>query len=63
MTIPSIPRRPQGKPGRESFLLKSVLVASALFFGALVMANQEFYLSAPGQSLSEAEVTLRLAAR
>jgi hypothetical protein len=44
-------------------LLKSVLVASALFFSALVMANQEFYMSAPVHSLGEAEVTLRLAAK
>jgi hypothetical protein len=40
-----------------------MLVASALFFGALVTANQEFYLSKPGQSLSEAEVSLRMVAR
>ena len=54
MPIPVIPRRPPAKPRRESFLLKSMLVASALFVGALVMANEEFYLSAPGHSLSEA---------
>ena len=58
----SIPPRPRAKPARESFLLKSVLVASALFFATLVLANQEFYLSAPGHSLSEAEISLRLAA-
>ena len=63
MAIPSIPQRTQGKAGGESFLLKSMLVASVLFFGALVMANQEFYLSKPGQSLSEAEVSLRMVAR
>ena len=63
MAIPSLPHRPQAKPARESFLLKTLLVASALFSSALVIANQEFYLSAPGQSLSEAEVALRLAAK
>ena len=59
----SIPPRPRPKPERESFLLKSVLVASALFFASLVMVNQEFYMSAPGHSLSEAEISLRLAAK
>ena len=54
---------PRLKPPRESFLLKSMLVVSALFFSALVMATQEFYMSAPGHSLSEAEVELRVAAR
>ena len=63
MAIPLIPRRPPVKPVRESFLLKTLLVASALFFSALVIANQEFNLSPPGQSLSEVEVALRLAAR
>lgn len=62
MPNPVAPRRLYAKPQRESFLLKSLLVACALFFAALVMANQEFYLSAPGQSLSEVETTLRLAA-
>jgi hypothetical protein len=55
------PRRP--KPARESFLLKSVLVASALFMGGLVLVKEEFRLSAPGLSLSEAEVALRVAPR
>lgn len=63
MRIPVTPDRPPANPARESFIFKSVLVASALFFCALVMANQEFYMSSPSQSLSEAEVTLRLAAR
>jgi hypothetical protein len=63
MPIPVMPRRLYAKPQRESFILKSMLVASALFLGALVMANQEFYLSTPGQSLSEVEATLQLAAR
>ena len=56
-------RRPPAEPPRESFLLKSLLVASALFVAALAMANQEFYMSAPGQALSETEVALRLPAR
>lgn len=60
MPIPLPPRR---TPPPESFLLKTMLVASALFFGALVVANQEIYMSKPGHSLSEAEVELRLAAR
>ena len=47
MAIPLIPRRPQIKPARDSFLLKTLLVASALFFSALVIENQEFYLSPP----------------
>jgi hypothetical protein len=59
----SIPTRPRAKPDRESFLLKSVLVASALFIASLVMVNQEFYMSAPGHSLSEAETLLVLAAK
>jgi hypothetical protein len=63
MPNPVAPRRLYAKPQRESFILKSMLVASAPFFGALVMANEEFYLSAPGQSLSEAEAMLRLPAR
>jgi hypothetical protein len=63
MTVPPILPHRHGKPARESFLLKSVLVASALFFSALVMANQEFYMSAPAHSLGEAEVTLRLVAK
>ena len=60
MTTPPFQPR-QAKPARESFVFKSVLVASALFVGALVMANQEFYMSAPDHSLSQAEVALRLA--
>ena len=63
MRIPVTPSKPHAKPASESFIFKSVLVASALFFCALVMANQEFYMSTPSHSLSEAEVTLRLAAR
>ena len=59
----SIPPRPRPKPERESFLLKSVLVASALLVASFVMVNQEFYMSAPGHSLSEAEISLRLAAK
>ena len=32
---------------RESIVLKPMLVESALFVGALVLVNQEFYFSAP----------------
>ena len=67
MPIPQTPRRPRAKaaahPARESFILKSMLVASALFVTALVMVNQEFYMSAPSHSLTETEVTLRIAAK
>lgn len=66
MRVPRIPcpprrRRDQARAG-ESFLFKSVLVASALFFSAIVMVEMEFYVSAPAHSLSEAEVTLKTAA-
>jgi hypothetical protein len=60
------PRRP--KPARESFLLKSMLVASALLVCAVAAVRAEFELSSPGRSLSEveapgdAETALRLAA-
>ena len=57
------PLPPRTSRPRESFLLKTMLVASALFVGTLVMANQEFYMSQPGHSLSEVEVALQLAAR
>ena len=57
------PRRPDTTPARESFLLKSILVASALFMGALLVASEEFNFSSPGHSLSETEAALRLAAR
>lgn len=57
------PPRPPAEPPRESFVLKSMLVASAPFIAALAMANQEFYMSAPGQALSEIEVALRLPAQ
>jgi hypothetical protein len=62
-TIPS-PRRPRRNqpPAGESFLFKSLLVASALFFSAIVLVEMEFYVSAPAHSLSEAEVMLRTAA-
>lgn len=58
MTLPL--RRTEPKPGRESFLLKSMLVASALAVGTLLAANEEFQLSAPGHSLSETEAALQL---
>ncbi len=58
VTPPIRPRR--AEPARESFVLKSVLVVSALLVAALVMVNQEFYMSAPDHSLSQTEVALRL---
>ncbi len=65
MRVPQTPRRPQAKAlvPRENFVFKSVLVASALFVAALVMVNQEFYMSTPSHSLTETEVTLRIAAK
>ena len=54
-----LPSRPPHPP-RESFALKSMFVASALLLAALVLASEEFRLSAPVQSLSEAEAALRL---
>jgi hypothetical protein len=65
MRVPQTPRRPNATAlaPRENFVFKSMLVASALFVTALVMVNQEFYMSAPSHSLTETEVTLRVAAR
>ena len=40
---------------RESLLLKSALIGSALMLASLLVATQEFYFSAPARSLSEAE--------
>jgi hypothetical protein len=57
------PRRPETGAKRESFLLKSILVASALVMGSLLVASQEFNFSSHGKSLSETEAALRLAAR
>jgi hypothetical protein len=59
IALPS--RRTGPTPGRESFLLKSMLVASALVVATLLVANEEFYFSAPGHSLSETEAALHLA--
>ena len=56
----ALPPRRAAKPPRESFLFKSVLVASALFIGCLIVVNAEFSFSAPAHSLSETEATLRL---
>jgi len=59
----SLPRRrADAKPAGESFLLKSMLVASALAVGTLLAANEEFQFSAPHHSLSETEAALHLAA-
>ena len=66
MRIPKtpLPRPPRNSPpADESFFFKSMLVASALFFSAIVMVEMEFYVSAPAQSLSEVEVMQRIAAR
>ncbi len=63
MSTPFVARKPRAEPQRESFILKSILVASALFLAALVLANEEFYLSAPAHSLSEVEAALRLTAQ
>jgi hypothetical protein len=63
MPISLPPRRTAAKPAGESFLLKSMLVVSALFVGTLLAASQEFYFSSPGHSLSETEAALRLPAR
>jgi hypothetical protein len=61
--VPLPPRRPRkGEQPTESFALKTALVASALMLCAVVMVEMEFYVSAPAHSLSEAEVTLRIAA-
>jgi hypothetical protein len=66
MPVPKIPLPPRQRreraPAGESFLFKSMLVASVLFFSAIVMVEMEFYVSAPAHSLSEAEVMLRTAA-
>jgi hypothetical protein len=40
-----------------------MLVASALFVAAFVMVELEFYVSAPGHSLSETEATPQTATR
>jgi hypothetical protein len=53
-------RRTDGKPAGESFLLKSMLVASALFVGTLLVASAEFNFSPIAHSLSETEAALRL---
>jgi hypothetical protein len=62
MPIALPPRRTGPTPGRESFLLKSMLVASALAVGTLLAANGEFNFSSPGHSLSETEAALLLPA-
>ena len=63
MPIALPPRRTAAKPARESFLFKSMLMASVLFVGSLLVTNVEFSFSAPAHSLSETEAALRLAAR
>lgn len=58
----ALPKRPRATTARESLLLKSALIGSGLLLISLLMAMQEFYLSAPARSLSETEAALRLAA-
>ena len=62
MPISLTPHAQEAKPQRESFMLKSMLVISALFFGTMVLVNAEFHFSTPAHSLSEAEA-LRLTER
>ena len=58
----SLPRRrADAKPAGESFLLKSMLVASALFLGTLLEASAEFKFSSIAHSLSKTGAALRLA--
>lgn len=60
----NLPPRPAATAAaRESFLFKSMLVASVLFVGSLLAANAEFSFSAPAHSLSETEAALHLPAR
>jgi hypothetical protein len=69
MPFPAAPRRPKAKskakskarPAPESFVLKTLLVMTALILGAFVFASEGIYLSAPGRSLSEVEASLLLA--
>ncbi len=63
MPVALPPRRAVANTTQESFLLKSMLVASALFVGTLLVVNAEFTFSAPAHSLSETEAALRLVAR
>ena len=58
MSIALPPRHAAATTPRESILFKSMLVASALFIGTLLIAKAEFYFSAPPHSLSE--VTVRV---
>jgi hypothetical protein len=61
MPIALPPRRPRPKPGRESFLLKSMLVVSALFLVAFLVVTAEFDLARQTRTLTEAEVAAQLA--
>lgn len=58
-----LPPRAASIPARESFLFKSMLVASALVLGCLIVVNAEFSFSKPTYSLSETEAKLRLGVR
>jgi len=59
MPISLPPRRADAKPAGESFLLKSMLVLSALFVGTLLAASAKFNFSPIAHSLSETEVAPR----
>ena len=60
----ALPPRPRATTAaRESFLFKSMLVASVLFVGSLLVVNAEFSFSAPAHSLSETEAAARLLAQ
>lgn len=63
MPISLPPRAARATVAHESFLFKSMLVASALVLGCLIIVNAEFSFSAPAHSLSETEAAMRLAAR
>ena len=53
---------PRSRRG-ESLTLKSLMIASVLFLGSLVVVAQEFFFSRPAASLSETEAALRLGER
>lgn len=63
MPISLPPARTAAKSAGESFLFKSMLVASALFVGTLLVAEVESNLSSPAHSLSETEAALHQPAR
>lgn len=58
----SLAPRARPAPAGENFALKSMLVASALWLGALVVAAAESNFSPPNHSLSQSEQALPLIA-